>query len=102
MKCILFSLLAVVSAFGVSGNDVAKQDVAERPRLILPAKGWAKIESRIETSERHRAWYRDVKQNADALLEAEIKIGRNTQSDLMALALVYKLEGGENGTERLI
>ena len=95
MKSIWFSLWVVVSAFGVSDCDVAKQAVSERPRLVLPEGGFAEIEWRVEKSERHAAWYAEVKKLADNLVAASVKIGRNTQADLMNLALVYKVEGGE-------
>jgi len=53
------------------------------------------IRNRIATSARHKAWYADVKKQADNLASAPIRIGRNTQNDLMVLALVYKLDGGK-------
>ena len=94
-------LMVVAPARGVSEREVAKLDVAERPRLVLPAKGWQEIETRIATSDRHKAWYADVKKQADGLVASEIKIGRNTQSDLMVLALVYKVEGGFQYLEKV-
>jgi len=78
---------------GVPEREVSKQEVSERPRLVLPSYGWKEIEHRIKTSERHAAWYADVKKQADKLSETEVKIGRNTQADLMNLALVYMVEG---------
>ncbi|VGO22328.1 galactose-binding domain-containing protein [Pontiella sulfatireligans] len=67
----------------------------ERPRLVLPEGGFVEIKSRIERSPRHAGWYADVKKAADNVVEAEVKIGRNTQADLMNLALVHKVEGGK-------
>ena len=75
----------------IAGTTLA----AERPRLVLPEGGFWEIKSRIEQSERHATWYTDVKKKADKLAASEVKIGRNTRDDLMNLALVYKLKGGE-------
>jgi hypothetical protein len=73
----------------------AAEGVSARPRLMIPSNGWEKIRYRIETSERHRMWYQDVKKQAEILLATNPEIGRNTQSDLMNLALVYRMEGGD-------
>jgi len=99
---LVFFGMVAGAAFGISKQEVAERVIAGRPRLILPSKGWKEIEARIKTSDRHRAWYADVKRQADGLVEeSNIKIGRNTQSDLMALALVYKVEGGTDYLDKV-
>ena len=92
---LLVLILCRVAAWGVSEKNVADQTVLDRPRLVLTEGGFAEIKSRIERSPRHAGWYADVKKASDHLVAAEIKIGRNTQTDLMNLALVYKVEGGQ-------
>jgi len=102
MWSLVFSWMVAGAAFGILKQEVAERVIAGRPRLILPSKGWKEIEFRIETSGRHRAWYADVKRQADGLMEeSNIKIGRNTQADLMALALVYKLDGGNDYLDKV-
>lgn len=92
---LLFLILCQFVALGVSPKKVAV-----RPRLVLPEGGFAEIESRIEQSPRHAGWYTDVKKAADNVIEAKVKIGRNTQKDLMNLALVYKVDGGVQYLEK--
>ena len=87
-------LFLILCQFVASAKHVAEQTVSDRPRLVLPTAGFDEIRSRIATSERHAQWYSDVKKAADNVVAAEVKIGRNTQADLMNLALVYKVEGG--------
>lgn len=94
MKWIWFSWMMAVFAFGNSGSDAVPGGAAAHPRLVLPVGGWAVVKARIETSARHRDWYADVKKKADHLAAGSVKIGRNTQADLMNLALVYNIEGG--------
>ncbi|QHI69317.1 discoidin domain-containing protein [Tichowtungia aerotolerans] len=87
------ALAGTAAALDITQEKVAEKSVAERPRLVLPAGGWDVVRQRAETSARHRAWYADVKKKADQLAAAEVKIGRNTQDDLMTLALVCRIEG---------